>query len=55
MSDKEIALQLTLKAIECKLIQPYTIAKEEIDAWSGVYSRVISEFYNCILEAIKSE
>ncbi|MCI7768566.1 MAG: hypothetical protein MSJ26_11390 [Oscillospiraceae bacterium] len=55
MDKSEIALQLTLKAMDSNVIQTYGRndgAKEEVNAFNA---KQISDFYNSIYAAIKTE
>ena len=57
MDNKEIALQLTLKALDCNTIAFCTSlegTKEAISAENAEKAKQISDFYNSILVAIDS-
>lgn len=61
MSDKEIAMQITIKAIECGVIQfPDHVpqngktAKEITDLTNDDHANSIAEFYSTIYKAVES-
>lgn len=59
MSDKEIAMQLTLKAMETgMIIRPSAgngLSDEQIQAKDETNSQIICDFYRTILKTISSE
>ncbi len=55
VSNDEIALQITLKAIELRLIQTRKSASpEHIELWNAFNAKQISDFYQAVIDGLKA-